>query len=102
MNNNKGFSLPETIVSLAVILLVATSLLPLLSNLTTNLEEKRRKYISSVVMHEAIKMYIAENVFAGAMHIDKLKYTFAIDEKQICVKYEGMREEISNCVSISY
>ena len=102
MKNSRGFSLPETIVSLAVILLVATSLLPLLSNMTTNLEEKRRKYLSTVVMNEAIKMYITENILTGAMHIDKLKYTFAIDEKQICVKYEGMREEISNCVSISY
>lgn len=103
MRNSKGFSLPETILSLAVILLVTTTLLPLLSNMTTNLEEKRRKYLSSVVMHEAIKMYVAENVLNGAMQIDKLKFTYSIDEKQICVNYEGMRrEEITNCVLLTY
>ncbi|WP_391201831.1 hypothetical protein [Psychrobacillus sp. L4] len=102
MNNSRGFSLPETIVSLSVIFLIATTLLPLLSNMATQLEEKRRKYHSSIVMHEGIKMHIAENILSGKMQMDNLLYTFEIDDEQICVNYEGMREEKYNCLSISF
>ncbi|TQR19557.1 type II secretion system protein [Psychrobacillus vulpis] len=102
MKNSYGFSWPESIVSLTVIFLIATTLLPLLSNMTIQLEEKKRKYHSSIVIHEAIKMYLIDNTQRGTMQIEKLEYSFAIDSEQICVHYEGMREEKSNCLTISY
>ncbi|MEI4771413.1 hypothetical protein WAX74_17440 [Psychrobacillus sp. FJAT-51614] len=102
MINSKGFSWPETIVALSVIFLIATTLLPLLSNMVVLLEEKKRKYHSSVVIKEGVKMYIEENLLDGSMRIDEIEYTFSIDGQQICVNYEGMTEEKMNCLSISY
>lgn len=102
MRNSSGFSWPETIVSLTVTFLIATTLLPLVSNMTVQLEEKKRQYHASIVMHEGVKMYIAESIFSGTMYIDKLPYNFIVDSEQICVSYEGMREEKRNCLSISH
>lgn len=102
MKNSRGFSWPETIVALSITLLVALTLLPILSNMTVQLEEKKRKYYSTVVMLEGVKRYTAENTLAGTMHMDNLQYTFIIDNYQICVRYEGMRGEKSNCVALSY
>ena len=102
MNNSKGFSWPETIVSLSVIFLIATMLLPILSNMVIQLEEKKRQYHSSIVINEGVKMYFAEHLLHGSLWIDEIEYTFTIDNQLICVNYEGMSEEKMNCLPISY
>lgn len=101
MRNSDGFSWPETILALSITFIIATSLLPLLNNMQVQLEEKERKYHASVVMLEAAKKYIAENSWTGSMDIEKVAYTYEIHNHQICVYYEGMREEKSNCVTFS-
>lgn len=101
MKNNNGFSWPETILSLSITFIIATTLLPLLHNITVQLEEKKRKYHASIVMHEATKMFITENISTGSMHIEKVAYMFTIDDESICVNYEGVREEKTSCLTIS-
>ncbi|WP_342598383.1 type II secretion system protein [Psychrobacillus sp. FSL H8-0483] len=101
MKNNDGFSWPETILSLSITLIIATTLLPLLHNFTVQLEEKKRKYHASIVMNEATKMFITENISTGSIHIEKVAYMFVIDNENICVIYEGVREEKTSCLTIS-
>lgn len=101
MRNNEGFSWPETILSLSITFLIATTLIPLLNNINVQLEEKKRKYHSSIIIHEAAKKYISENIESGSRQIDKIIYTFQVDNEKICVHYEGLREEKENCVTIS-
>ncbi|TQR18604.1 hypothetical protein [Psychrobacillus soli] len=100
MRNSNGFSWPETIVALTITFIIATTLIPLLNNMHVQLEEKRRKYHASIVMNEATKKYITENSWTGSMYIEKVAYTYEIDLPQICVRYEGMREEKTNCITI--
>ena len=100
MKNDAGFSWPETILSLSITLIIASTFLPLLNNVIAQLEEKKRKYHASIVIHEAAKMFIADNVTTGLMNIEEVEYEFSIDYEQICVSYEGVREEKENCISI--
>ncbi|SER80960.1 competence type IV pilus minor pilin ComGE [Psychrobacillus sp. OK032] len=101
MRNSDGFSWPETILALSIIFIIASTLLPLLNNMQVQLEEKKRKYHASVVMHEATKKYITENSWNGSMDIERVTYTYEINNHEICVYFEGMREEKSNCVTFS-
>lgn len=101
MRNSNGFSWPETILALSITLILATTLLPLLSNMHIQLEDKKRKYHASIVMHEAAKKYINENSWNGTMQIEQVAYAYEIDLTQVCVHYEGMREEKTNCVTVS-
>lgn len=100
MRNSNGFSWPETILALSITMIIATTLLPLLNNMHIQLEEKKRKYHASLVMHEAAKKYITENSWNGTMHIEQVDYVYKIDLPQICVHYEGMREEKTNCITV--
>lgn len=102
MRNSRGFSWPETILTLSITSLLAVTLLPLMSQFTVQLEDKKRDYYASVVMYEAIKMYVNSNVLAGSIQMEQSDYSFVVDETQICVSYEGMREEKNSCVSIAY
>lgn len=98
MKNSKGFSWPETILSLSITFIIATTILPLLNNMIVHLEDKRREYHSSLVMYEVAKMYTVEDISMGAMQIDKLTYSYIVENDKICIDYKGMREEQHNCV----
>lgn len=99
--NNKGFSWAETILTLFITFIIATILLPLLNNMSVQLEEKKRKYHSAMVMNEAAKLFITENIENGSLSIDGVTFNFQISEQEVCVDYQGVRGEKRNCIGIS-
>ncbi|MFJ7826776.1 hypothetical protein [Psychrobacillus sp. NPDC096623] len=100
MRNSHGFSWPETILSLSITFIIATTFLPFLNNMTVQLEDKKRDYHSSLVMYEIAKMYIVENNATGVMQVEKVNYVYEISSEKVCIDYEGMREEQRKCVPI--
>ena len=100
MKNSHGFSWPETILSLSITFIIATTILPLLNIMMVQLEDKKRSYHSSLVMHEVAKMYTVEGISTGVMDIEHVTYSyeFEIEKDEICVDYEGMREEQHKCL----
>lgn len=101
MKNRRGFSWPETMVALTVLFLITMTLLPLFNQVSLQLEEKRRKYHASVVMHEAAKKFIDDRIWVGSMKMDNLQYSYMITNDEICVDYAGVKEEKHFCVTIS-
>ncbi|MFJ8066719.1 hypothetical protein ACIQYS_19190 [Psychrobacillus sp. NPDC096426] len=101
MKNSNGFSWPETILALSITFIIAITLLPLLNNMHVQLEEKKRKYHASIVIHDAAKKFISESSYNGTMDIEMVAYTYVVRNDQICVYYAGMREEKTNCVTVS-
>lgn len=99
--NSKGFSWAETILTLFITFMIATILLPLLTNMSVQLEDKKRKYHSAIVMNEATKIFITENVENGSLSIENVTFNFQINKQKICVDYEGVRGEKVNCIEIS-
>ncbi|MEK3981228.1 hypothetical protein MKY37_19655 [Psychrobacillus sp. FSL K6-2836] len=100
MKNSYGFSWPETVLSLSITFLIATTILPLLNSMIVRLEDKKRDYHSSLVMYEIAKMYIVEGILTGAMQVDGVMYSYEISGEKICVDYEGMREEQRKCMPL--
>lgn len=99
--NNRGFSWAETILSLFITFIIATVLVPLLTNMNTQLEDKKRKYHSAIVMNEAAKLFITENIENGSLSIENVTFTYHISEQEVCVEYQGVRGEKKNCIEIS-
>lgn len=100
MNNSNGFSWPETILSLSITFLIATTILPLLSNMMVQLEDQKRRYHTSLVLYEVAKTYTFESISTGVMYIEKVPYSYEIDNENICINYEGMREVQLKCVPL--
>lgn len=99
--NCKGFSWAETLLTLFITFMVATMLIPLLTQMSVQLEDKKRKYHSAVVMNEAAKMFITENITGGSLTIENIEYQFRVDLQQICIEYKGVRGEKVNCIDTS-
>lgn len=100
MRNSFGFSWPETILSLSITFIIATTLLPFLNNMIVQLEDKKRKYHSSLVMYEIMKKYRLDHITNGVMQIEQVNYVYEINREKVCVDYEGMREEQHKCLPI--
>ncbi len=101
MTNEKGFSWPETILSLSILLLVATTLLPMTMQITYTLENKKRHYHASLVMHDAVKRYIDLGEFEGTTTIEDLIYQYNITSNGVCVIFEGVQKEEVKCIEIT-
>jgi len=100
MKNSRGFSWPETILSLSITFIISTTILPLLNSMVVQLEDKKRDYHSSLVMYEIAKKYTVENIQTGGMQVNKVLYSYKISNETICIDYEGMREKQHKCVSL--
>lgn len=81
--------------------MIAAILLPLLTNMSVQLEDKKRKYHSAIVMNEAAKLFITKNIKNGSHSIENITFMFQINEQQVCVEYEGVRGEKRNCIEFS-
>ncbi|MGG0658600.1 hypothetical protein [Rummeliibacillus pycnus] len=98
MFNEKGHSLPESLLTLVIMLLIFGTLLPFYYQLETSLYKKK------LSLHAAeAALYAAGNIkkfqkYAGQITIDDVTYYWEGDEYQICIQYSGIQEE-SLCVN---
>jgi hypothetical protein len=91
--NEKGHSLPESLLTLVIIILIFGTLLPFFYRLETSLYEKK------LSMHAAeAALFAAGNIkklkkYEGQITIDKVTYFWEGDENLICIRYAGIQEE---------
>lgn len=100
MENSEGFSWPETVLSLSIIFIITTTILPFLNYMVVHLEDKKRDYHSALVMYEVSKMYTVENMKTGGMQVNKIIYSYEISTESICIDYDGMQEKKHKCMSL--
>ncbi|WP_102691367.1 hypothetical protein [Rummeliibacillus pycnus] len=97
MFNEQGHSLPESLLTLVILLLIFGTLLPFYYHLETSLYKKK------LSLHAAeAAFYVAGNIkkfqkYEGQVIIDGVKFYWEGDEHQICIQYAGIQEE-SLCI----
>ncbi|WP_146548328.1 hypothetical protein [Rummeliibacillus suwonensis] len=93
MINEEGHSLPETLLTLVIIILIFGTLLPFFYRLETSLYEKK------LSLHAAeAALYAAGNIkkfkkYEGQITIDQVTYSWEGDDQTICIRYLGIQEE---------
>ncbi len=100
MRNERGFSWPEAITSLAVLMLIGSILLPMVQQIANSLEAKKRNYHASLVMYEAAKRYHSTQEESGVMNIERIDYFYELTSEGICVLFEGIGEEERRCIHL--
>jgi len=98
MSNEKGYSWPESILSLVILTVIFGTLLPLYSQMSTRLEMKKMgMYAAESAYHGAI-LYQAYGMMAGENQIDKTVYQWAVVSEGICVTYHFIEREFEKCI----
>lgn len=99
MNNEKGYSWPESILSLVVITVIFGTLLPFYSQMSTRLEMKKLGMHASESAYHGAILYQAYGMMTGTNLIDRTLYNWSVENDGICVTYHYIDQELVKCVA---
>ncbi|MEN1970578.1 competence type IV pilus minor pilin ComGE [Lentibacillus sp. N15] len=103
MKNNKGFTLIEVLVAFSTVVMIATTLLPLISTINKEEEHLSERLRFSNQLYDELQMYLWEGQdrlppfsFAKTDHSTTLFYQFIKTNDHLikgCVKWTNVKEK---------
>lgn len=97
--NQSGFSWPETILTLSVLMVIFGTLLPFATNMTSQLHNKKLSMQAAETAYHAAAAYEFHSLKSGNREIDGTIYSWTTTLNEICVSYNNVVEELDKCVS---
>ena len=97
--NERGVTLLETILSIAILLLLAITLLPLANHLQGQLFDKKVTYRASEVAFNGIKEVMLTGVTQGSRTIEGVEYRWYYHDDEICVEYTNLKGPQLTCTT---
>ena len=96
--NEGGYSWPEAILTLMIVMVIFGTLLPFASGITFKLQMKKMQmYASETALQGAIN-FQAYGLIEGSRLVDGVAYDWAIEGQSVCVVYRIVDEDIRKCV----
>lgn len=96
--NEQGVTLLETVLGMAILLLLAVTLLPAVNNLQGRLYNEKMAYRASEAAYNGAK----EAVYTGATHgrsvIEGVEYDWQYGNGEICVAYTDLEGLQRTCI----
>lgn len=96
--NEKGYSWPEAILTLTIMIVVFGTLLPFGSHMSAKLQDKR---LTMHAMEAALKgaiLYQAYGQALGVISIEDTQYQWKVSGSQVCVSYTYRNRAEEKCV----
>ena len=97
--NEHGVTLLETILSIAILLLLAITLLPFANHLQGQLFDKKLAYRASEVAYNGIKEVALTSVTQGSRMIEGVEYQWYYHDSEICVEYVNLKGPQLTCIT---
>ena len=97
--NEHGVTLLETILSVAILLLLAITLLPFANHLQGQLFDKKLAYRASEVAYNGAKVVISTGVTQGSETIEGVEYQWYYHTGEICVEYANLKGPQLTCTT---
>lgn len=99
MRNEKGISLAETLLTVVILLTIASTLIPVSYQLKTNLYNKKLDMLASEVAYEGVKEVLYTSITSGRKQIDDVEFYWNYSGSVICVDYKNInKKEIRKCI----
>ncbi len=97
--NEKGYSWPEAMLTLTIIMVVFGTLIPFSSSLTTKLEEKKLAMIAAETAFQGAILHKNKGELNGRRQVGRTFYEWTYTEHTICVTYARHNNEVEKCIS---
>ncbi|EGQ27785.1 hypothetical protein ABZ756_01200 [Mammaliicoccus sciuri] len=98
--DEKGQSWPEAMLSLVIILVIFSSLLPMATKLTSSVLIKKNAMIAAETSFQAAIHFRANGQLSGSRTHEGRDYHWTVSGGEICVTYEEVRGLGSKCVNL--
>ncbi|GKV64598.1 MULTISPECIES: hypothetical protein [unclassified Sporosarcina] len=97
--DEKGHSWPEAMLSLVIIMVIFSSLLPMASHLTLAIQMKKHTMIAAETSFQAAIHYRTGGQEAGVRTHEGRDYRWTVMLNEICVEYDEQHGQQSKCVA---
>ncbi|QCR32843.1 hypothetical protein [Lysinibacillus sp. SGAir0095] len=97
--NCRGIAFVETLLSVAIVLIITSSLLPLSYRLKTTLYNEKVELHASETALEAVKLIRESLTLTGTKTIEGNDYQWKFDGDQICVQFKNLSGEQVKCIN---
>ncbi|MEK5332318.1 MULTISPECIES: hypothetical protein [unclassified Lysinibacillus] len=96
--NETGYSFVETIVSVFIIMILCSTLIPISYTMKTNLYNKRLEVAAAETAYEGLKQYLFLQQVQGIRTVDEVNYHWLFDGQGICVTFQNTKEQRQKCI----
>ncbi|WP_114746152.1 competence type IV pilus minor pilin ComGE [Falsibacillus pallidus] len=102
-NSESGFSLVESIISFSLIIMLVSSLLPLLQHLSQDLKNMKLKMDAYRILYEQVEMMALNSIYQGTVIENQSEYGVQVDKDLngdwfACVKYmDASNQNVRTC-----
>lgn len=99
MLNCKGITLVESLLTIAIILMITGTLIPLSYQMYSTLINKKMELHASITAYEAAKKILNEGSNSGVMNIESNVYRWNYEDSKICVHFTNLHGERTKCIN---
>lgn len=97
--NEGGYSWPEAILTLTIVMVIFGTLLPLASTMSLKLQiKKSQMYAAETALQGAI-YFKAYGLLEGVRQVDSVNYDWVIEGQSVCVSYNIVNQARRKCVN---
>lgn len=96
--NERGVTLLETVLGVAILSLISFTLLPLLHQLQGNVYHKKLAAHASGVALQGVQLVQFYGQTSGQILIDSKPYNWQYHQGEICVEYEALGQVKKTCI----
>lgn len=96
--NETGYSFVETIVSVVILMVLCTTIIPLSYTMKTNLYNQKLEVIAAETAYEGLQHYRDLQQAKGVKTIEKVDYYWLFDGQSICVTFQNASEQRQKCI----
>lgn len=96
--DEKGYSWPEAVLTLTILLVIFGTLLPLATHMTSILYQKKQSMRAAETAYQGMIIYNAYGIKEGTRIIEDATYDWLIEEDSICVSYVVGDKAAKKCV----
>lgn len=97
--NESGYSWPETILTLTIMMVVFSTLLPFSFQMLAGLESKKQDMRAKETMYQAAILYTNYGITSGMRKEDATEYSWFADGDRLCVSYLNNNNKLKVCTS---
>jgi Tfp pilus assembly protein PilV len=97
LSRERGFSFPESLLSLLIVYVIFTSLLPLMDRMAMNLEEEKLAAQAASVASDAVDGHHLTGAIEGSRMIGNVVFDWRMQGGGICVSYKAISGWRSRC-----
>ncbi|MFJ7933740.1 hypothetical protein [Sporosarcina sp. NPDC096371] len=97
--NEGGYSWPEAILTLVIVMVVFGTLLPFATVITSKLQMKKMQMYATETALQGAIYFQAYGLTEGTRQVDEVAYNWTVEGHSVCVQYRVVDEDIKKCVN---